>query len=82
MYSQKEKHHAKQDYQDSALNGDVARNWLGLSTGRYFTCPPLLSEAVSTEVMLFRGRESLLSERGCLGWVAGLSWPLTSHVEN
>ena|SRR5579859_2871303 len=80
--SQKEKQHEKRDYQDSAIDGDVACNRLGFSTGRYFACAPLLSEAVSTEVVLVCGREGLLSKLGCLGWVAGLSWPLTSHVED
>jgi hypothetical protein len=80
--SQKEKQHEKRDCQDSAIDGDVACNRLGFSTGRYFACASLLSEAVSTEVMLVCGREGLLSKLGCLGWVAGLSWPLTSHVED
>jgi len=79
---QKEKQHEKRDYQDSAIDGDVACNRLGFSTGRYFACPPLLSEAVSTEVTVVCGREALLLKLGCLGWVAGLSWPLTSHVED
>lgn len=48
--SQKEKTHEKQDYQDSALNDDVARNGLGVSTGRYLACSPLLSKSVSPKV--------------------------------
>jgi hypothetical protein len=48
--SQKEKHHEKQDDQDSVLNGDVARNGLGLSTGRYLACPALLSHVMPHKV--------------------------------
>ncbi len=55
VYAQGENKHEKQDYQDSAVDGDLARNWLGFGAGRYYTCASLLSQAMSTEVMLVRG---------------------------
>jgi len=52
VYRKRRKQHEKQDYQDSAVDGDVARDWLGFGAGRYFACASLLSQAMSTEVML------------------------------
>ena len=81
VYRKKEKHHEKRSYQDSSIDGNVACNGLGFGPGRYFAGTSLLSESVSTEITLGCGREGLLSKPGCPGWVAGLSWPLTSHVD-
>jgi hypothetical protein len=67
--SQKEeKRYEKQDYQDSSVDGDVARKWLGLGSGRYYTCASLLSEAMSTEVMLVCGRGIRACYRNSVVW--------------
>jgi hypothetical protein len=76
--SQKEKQHEKRDYQDSAIDGDVACNRLGFSTGRYFACAPLLSAAVSTEVMLVCGREGLFYRTRLFG--VGGWFKLATHI--
>jgi hypothetical protein len=51
-----EKQNEKQDYQDSAVDDDVARNWLDAGPGGHFACAPLLSQAVRREIALARNR--------------------------
>ena len=50
VYPKKEKHHEKQSYQDSSIDGNVARNGLGFGPGRYIAGTSLLSPSVRREI--------------------------------
>jgi hypothetical protein len=46
VYRKRRKQNENQDYQDSAVDDDVARNWLDFGPGGHFACAPLLSQTV------------------------------------